>query len=396
MLKNNKINFVIALLAAICLWAYVLGYDGASYGGTVRNIPVNYINAEALEKAGLVVLETPTEAVNISYTGQRSLKNKVKAKDFKVTVDLEGLREGENIVKLMVEKPENVDIKSISLQKVRVVVDRLAEAEKPVKVVINNQSSDESEPYIVQVSREKVKVTGAETIVNRVKELVAAVDASKVGVTMKSLSIELMPVDSKGEKVENLMLEYDNVSVTAIMHNKKTVSLNVPITGNYSEYINRDIYVPKTITVKGTDEALSQISSITCEPVDVSGIFENSVIDVRPILPEGVEIATDSQNLQVKISVAGAATRDFVFSENDIVLEGVDEDTIPTLANVTVKVSVSGNGAVIGQIAETDFRLYADVSGLEKGTYDIPLKCLCENKEIEMEYTPSEIKVIIE
>ena len=77
-------------------------------------------------------------------------------------------------------------------------------------------------------------------------------------------------------------------------------------------------------------------------------------------------------------------------------LEGVNEDTIPILGNVTVKVSVSGNGAVIEELKETDFRLYADVSGLEKGTYDIPLKCLCENKEIEMEYTPSEIKVIIE
>ena len=47
MLKNNKIKFVIALLGAICLWAYVLGFDGSSYGGTMRNIPVNYINADA-------------------------------------------------------------------------------------------------------------------------------------------------------------------------------------------------------------------------------------------------------------------------------------------------------------------------------------------------------------
>ena len=61
-----------------------------------------------------MVLETPTETVNVSYSGQRSLKNKVKAKDFKATVDLEGLKEGENTVKILVEKPDNVDIKSIS------------------------------------------------------------------------------------------------------------------------------------------------------------------------------------------------------------------------------------------------------------------------------------------
>lgn len=396
MLKNNKINLVLALLAAICLWAYVLGDDGSSYGETMRNIPVNYINAEALERAGLVVLDTPTETVNVSYTGQRSLKNKVKITDFKVTVDLEGLREGENTVKVVVEKPENVEIKNISVQKVKVIVDKLAEEEKPVNVVITNQTSDDSEPYIVQVSREKIKVRGAETLVNSVTSLNAAVDASKVGMTMKSLSIELVPVNSKGEKVENVKLEYDNVSVTTIMHNKKTVSLKVPVIGNNNTFVTREISVPKTITIKGTDELLSKIDSITCKTVDVSDIFENTQIPIQPLLPEGIEIATDSQNLQVIVSVAGAATREFTFSENDIVLEGVDEDTIPTVDNITVKVSVSGNAEVIEQITESDFQLYADVSGLEKGVHTVALKCVCENKGIEMEYNPSEIKVIIE
>lgn len=396
MLKNNKINLVLALLAAICLWAYVLGDDSSSYGGTMRNVPINYVNAEALEKAGLVVLDTPSESVNISYTGQRSLKNKVKAKDFKVTADLEGLKEGENTVKLMVEKPENVDIKSVSLQKVTVVVDKLAEEYKPVNVVITNQTSDDSEPYIVQVSREKVKVRGAETLVNSVTALNASVDAGKVGNTMKSLNIELVPVDRKGEVVDNVTLEFENVSITTIMHNKKTVTLNVPITGNQNTFVTREISVPKTITIKGTDELLSQIGSITCKPVDVSDIFEDTVINIEPLLPEGIEVATDSQHLQITVAVAGAATRDFTFTENDIVLEGVDEDIIPTVEDVTVKVSVSGNAEVIEQISEDDFRLYADVSGLDPGTHTVELKCICENKGLELEYNPSVIKVIIE
>ena len=396
MLKNNKINLVIALLAAICLWAYVLGDDSSSYGGTMRNVPINYVNAEALEKAGLVVLDTPSESVNISYTGHRSLKNKVKAKDFKVTADLEGLKEGENTVKLMVEKPENVDIKSVSLQKVTVVVDKLAEEYKPVNVVITNQTSDDSEPYIVQVSREKVKVRGAETLVNSVTALNASVDAGKVGNTMKSLNIELVPVDRKGEVVDNVTLEFENVSITTIMHNKKTVTLNVPITGNQNTFVTREISVPKTITIKGTDELLSQIGSITCKPVDVSDIFEDTVINIEPLLPEGIEVATDSQHLQITVAVAGAATRDFTFTENDIVLEGVDEDIIPTVEDVTVKVSVSGNAEVIEQISEDDFRLYADVSGLDPGTHTVELKCICENKGLELEYNPSVIKVIIE
>ena len=104
----------------------------------------------------------------------------------------------------------------------------------------------------------------------------------------------------------------------------------------------------------------------------------------------------DSQNLQVIVTVAGAAVRDFTFSENDIVLEGVNENTMPTLENTTVKVKVSGNAEVIGQISESDFRLYADISGLGKGTHTVTLKCVCETKGLEIEYTPDQIKVIIE
>ena len=396
MLKNNKVNLVIALVAAICLWAYVLGDDNSSYSDTIRNIPINYINAQALADSGLVVLENPTETVNITYTSQRTVKNKVTEKDFKITADLEGLKEGENTVKLTVEKPENVEVKSISSQKVKVVVDRLTEEEKPVNVVITNQTSDDSEPYIVQVSNDKVKVKGAETLVKSVVALNATLDASKVGNSLKSLSLELVPVDSRGNKVENLTPEYDNISVTTIMHNKKTVRLNVPVTGNQSTYIDRDISLPKTITIKGTDENLSRVDSISCKPVDISDIFEDTTIDLEPLLPEGIEVATDSQHLQAKITVTGVATKTFDFTENDIVRTGVDEDSVITLENVKVKVRISGKAEVVEQISEDDFRLYANVEGLTAGAHMVDLKCVCENKGLEIEYNPSEIKVIIE
>ena len=396
MLKNNKVNLVIALVAAICLWAYVLGDDNSSYSDTIRNIPINYINAQALADSGLVVLENPTETVNITYTSQRTVKNKVTEKDFKITADLEGLKEGENTVKLTVEKPENVEVKSISSQKVKDVVDRLTEEEKPVNVVITNQTSDDSEPYIVQVSNDKVKVKGAETLVKSVVALNATLDASKVGNSLKSLSLELVPVDSRGNKVENLTPEYDNISVTTIMHNKKTVRLNVPVTGNQSTYIDRDISLPKTITIKGTDENLSRVDSISCKPVDISDIFEDTTIDLEPLLPEGIEVATDSQHLQAKITVTGVATKTFDFTENDIGRTGVDEDSVITLENVKVKVRISGKAEVVEQISEDDFRLYANVEGLTAGAHMVDLKCVCEKKGLEIEYNPSEIKVIIE
>ena len=150
------------------------------------------------------------------------------------------------------------------------------------------------------------------------------------------------------------------------------------------------------MTIKGTDENLSRVDSISCKPVDISDIFEDTTIDLEPLLPEGIEVATDSQHLQAKITVTGVATKTFDFTENDIVLTGVDEDSVITLENVKVKVRISGKAEVVEQISEDDFRLYANVEGLTAGAHMVDLKCVCENKGLEIEYNPSEIKVIIE
>ena len=44
------------LVAAIVLWAYVLGRLILSSSTVVRNVPINFINEEALEEEGLALL----------------------------------------------------------------------------------------------------------------------------------------------------------------------------------------------------------------------------------------------------------------------------------------------------------------------------------------------------
>ncbi len=396
MLKDDRVNLVLALLIAICLWAYVLGSEDPATTDTVKNIPINYINEKNLTEDGLVVLYAGSETVNISYSGKRSVTGKVKASDFKVTVDLEGLKVGENTVIPNVIVPENISLKNITPPKIKVTVDYLVNEEKNITVSITNQTSDDSEPHIVQVNKENVKIEGAKTIVDSIAEVKAEVDAAKVGSSMKALNIKLVPVNSEGEEVTDVDLEFDSISVIAVLYSKKTVNLNVPIKESEFSYITRNVSAPKTITIKGTDEQLSQISTISCEQIDISDIFEDTVIDLIPILPDGIEPASESEKLKAKITVIGAEVREFTFTETDIVLEGVNEDMIPTVDKVTVTVKISGNTDVVEAINESDFNLTANVEGLETGEHTVPLNCVCVNNLLELEYNPSEIKIVIE
>ena len=395
MLKSNKLNLIIALITAIVLWAYVLVDVKQSSTETVRGVPITLVNEQTLAADDLVILSMDYSKVNINYSCQRQALSKIKDADFTVTADVEGLKVGENKVKLNVNHPDDVSIENLSVQKITIVVDELISAEKPINPTLENQEDDESEPSIVQISDEKITVKGAKSLVEKVTSVRAALDASKVADEMKSLTVSLIPVDENGEAVEGVKLSKSNVSITAVMLKKKTVSLDVPISGAEHTAFERSVSVPKTITIKGREDVLSSIKSISCGEIDLSDVYEDTNIKIDPILPSGVTAASESQNLYVKVSVKGVETKTFTFTENDVVLSGISEAAMAVVGNVKIKVTVTAKPEEMSSITEEDFSLTADTDGLEEGDHTVALSCVCAKSHTDLEYTPGEINISI-
>lgn len=395
MLKSNKLNLIIALITAIVLWAYVLVDVNQSSTETVRGVPITLVNEQTLAADDLVILSMDYSKVNINYSCQRQALSKIKDADFTVTADVEGLKVGENKVKLNVNHPDDVSIENLSVQKITIVVDELVSAEKPINPTLENQTDDESEPSIVQISDEKATVKGAKTLVEKVTSVRAALDAGKVTDEMKSLTVALVPVDENGEEVEGVKLSKSNVSITAVMLKKKTVSLDVPISGVEHSAFERSVSVPKTITIKGREDVLSSIKSISCGEIDLSDVYEDTNIKIDPILPSGVTAASESQNLYVKVSVKGVETKTFTFTENDVVLRGISEAAMAVVGNVKIKVTVTAKPEEMSSITEEDFSLTADIDGLEEGDHTVALSCVCAKSHTDLEYTPGEINISI-
>lgn len=395
MLKSNKLNLIIALITAIVLWAYVLVDVNQSSTETVRGVPITLVNEQTLAADDLVILSMDYSKVNINYSCQRQALSKIKDADFTVTADVEGLKVGENKVKLNVNHPDDVSIENLSVQKITIVVDELVSAEKPINPTLENQTDDESEPSIVQISDEKATVKGAKTLVEKVTSVRAALDAGKVTDEMKSLTVALVPVDENGEEVEGVKLSKSNVSITAVMLKKKTVSLDVPISGVEHSAFERSVSLPKTITIKGREDVLSSIKSISCGEIDLSDVYEDTNIKIDPILPSGVTAASESQNLYVKVSVKGVETKTFTFTENDVVLRGISEAAMAVVGNVKIKVTVTAKPEEMSSITEEDFSLTADIDGLEEGDHTVALSCVCAKSHTDLEYTPGEINISI-
>lgn len=377
MLKSKNFNIVLALIIAIALWAYVLGEVNPESTVTVKNVPVTFTNQEALEEQGLTVLSSSEASISVSISGQRTAITRAEPGDFSVTADVEGLKKGSHTVRLTVTGPDDVKIEHISTEKIKVEIDNLTTEEKEVQVVVNGQAGTDKEAGIVETDLETVTVTGAKTLVDQVDKVRATVELSKIGTEMTTFNTVLTPVDESGVQVLNVRLNHSEVKITAVMLSKKTVNLEVPVTGAEDGDVERSVSVPKTVTIKGTEEDIADISKITCRPLDVSGVYENGAIPLEPVLPDGIQLSDDSEGLSAKVTVKNLSKKTFEFDQDDIDLLNKEDGLTYRVSAVTFSAELTGRESVMSGLTADDVTISADVSGLGRGTHTVALTVTC-------------------
>jgi len=397
MLKSKKFNIILALIAAISLWAYVLGEINPTSSTVVRNVPINFINEEALEAEGLIRLSSSVESVNITISGQRTAITRADADDFTVTADMEALHEGENTVRLNVVGPRGVEIERTNIEKITIVVDKKVSDERPVETSVTGEISEDKEASILEAEKDSAVITGPETLVKKVKKLTANIDAKDIESKEKTFSVEMIPVDENNVKVEGVTVEGGTkMEVTAVMLSKKTVHLNVPVVNQNSGGIDRDVEAPDKVVIRGSDEALADVGSITCRSIDLRDIKESGTVRLEPILPEGVELSDSDKNLTARITVKEMVSKTFNFTAKDIIFDVEAMGLSYKAEEQTFEVTVTGRESIIESLTNADFILSVNTEGLEPGTHKADVKVKCRKDVADIAVNPSAAKIIIE
>ena len=399
MLKNNKFNMVLAVIVAIVLWAYVLGEINPASDTVIRNVPINFINQEELEKEGLTLLSSSAETVNISISGQRTSVTQIDAEDFTVTADLEALPAGESTVRLSITGPDAVKIENVNLEKVTVIIDYVATAEREISAVVTGEISQDKEAHIVQMNRNKAQITGPRTAVDKVSRLVAYIGMEQMQGQMKTFSCALIALDENGEEVEGITIDgKGKVDVTAVLFTKKTVQIEVLVINEEAYGIERKYTVPKTMVIKGTEGILSDINRIVCKTVDLKDITQSTTIALEPQLPEGVQIAEASKNLSMEVTVKQeeTVTKSIELSSNNIILEGKVDELLYLIGESVLKVEISGKESIVSKVIKDDLTVSADVGELEEGTHQVLLSVSCSKDVSVVKIQPDKVEITIE
>ncbi len=397
MLKNNRVAFILALLMAIALWAYVLGEVDPVRTVTIRNIPIRFMDQSALSENGLVITNMDHEEVSVTFTAKRSLVTKISADDFHATADLKDVKLGDNLIMINLTKPSNINLESVSPEYVNITTDKYVTESKSIEVIITNPTEDDTEPTILNVSEDSVGVSGASSDVDKVSKVIAELDASRMTSEPQSISASLTPVDANGNVVSDVSLDFSNVTITAVMKSTRTVPLEVTVTGLEGGSVYRSYTAPDSVMIKGDEDIINGIDSIMCEPVDLTDCYENTQIPLTLILPEGVELISEVGDMNVSVTVINAETVVFDFNETDINVTGVGTDRSIVIQNLNIKVTAKGMSTSVETLTKENFEITADISDLDIGTHSVELNVNCDQDGIDsIKCEPEKVEITIE
>lgn len=369
---NRKKYFTMFLSIAIAvgLWVFVIENENPTIKMTYSNIPVEYLNEDALEEDGLVVADTEEAAtVKVTLQGKRADLLDLDSDDLAAAVDVSEYTKGDHYVQVEVHAPDNVKVVGTKPSQIKITVESLVSSEKTVDVQFEGESPANKEPVFLGVEPEDITVTGASSAVSSVKSLRAVVDISNVTSKKKTINVRLKPVDKLGKEVKGVTLSAEKADITVQMYSTKSVPLNVQTTGTATAGYRVSVDAPDSVQISCSDDLIDSLSEIATQPVDITDITERTEISLTPVLPEGVRLASKQEKISAVIKVQKWPSKTIKVDVSDIITENIPEGMAVEFDEETVSFTIYSEED-ISDVSASAFRLILDCQELNADEFE--------------------------
>ena len=373
MTRGRTLDKIIAIIAGIAIWAYVIGVKDPVTTGTIKLVPVQLVNTNVMESAGLAIAGSGEYTVDVVVGGTRSIVNSAKAEDFVATADVSDLHIGQNYITVEVEAPSNLTINEIRTQKIQVYVDTAVAVEKDLRIFTANLPEG-NELGAIEVQASNITVSGAQSLVDNVVAVQATIDAKDRALDESvTEDIALVPIDVDGNKVIGVKLSQTSLAIKSSLFSTKEVALNIPIEGELPEEVAlRSEIIPASVVIKGPSKLIADIWTVDAQPVNISDVVESCSIPLELNLPEGIEAAHDYRNLTVDYEVKGRIEKTLNFNGDDIEFEGLTvSHQAQLIENFDLAFSVLEDDA--SKFDKINVTVKVNLRGLEAGEHEVKI-----------------------
>ena len=307
MTENNRMLKLIALAIAIVLWLYV---------GTQQDPLAQHTYEVQLEMENLPVDKTASlseETVKVRVMGRQDRLNALSGSDFKASVDLSDVEEGEHALPVQVTLPNEAYFARTNPSMVNVQVEALQGSEMSVDINTTGTLPGGVTLEDMSVEPQKVFVTSDDAA------LLAEVDSVGVSVDLASIyddskqNVDVQFYDITGNPINDERLQALPAQVSlSIKTSQSDTEKTVPIQANLVGQLPQGVQIesvsiqPETATVSGAPEDLAAIESIRTAAIDLSQISQTTTLSVAL----ESDAVTTPESVSITLSVTTAADDD--------------------------------------------------------------------------------------
>ncbi len=371
---------LLAVILGFIVWVAVLNIDDSAVTKQIKDIPIELLNEEAIADQNQLFTITSGETVDIIIKGRKSVVSAMDKDDFIATADLSEISITNAVPIKVVAKDEHKK-NSISITVVddvmRVELEKETSASVPVMV---ETTGDVAEGYIAGngiATPNLITVKGPESVVSSIDMVKLIVDVTGRNENV-STNCEPVFINKSGEEVsqKTLVCDTESIEVTVPIYKIKKVAVNIDVKGKPSEgyVVTSTEYVPEMISIGGESLKLSSINSIDIDDIDITGYETNyeATIDVMKYLPEGIVVAEDNRNINVKVTIEKSIEKDIDISAENITIKNKTDNYYYEISfDNGHAVKVSGSSNVVSELTAGDLNIWVDGKELSLGANNV-------------------------
>ena len=412
-LVNNKVFLALFSLGMACvIWGVLVASDGTLTRRKVfYDAPVSVTGEASLISRGYIVTDNILElvpSVDMIVEVTQGTYDRATTSVYNPHFELSQVTgEGENTLSVVFSSQVYGQVISCDPSSVKVNVERYITRRIPVNIELTGTlpsgyylKSYKTDPTLLSVSGPQSQVTSISRVIVRLDQS----DLTPERMTDRlTLAVELQ--GENNTKIESDKLTVTNQSVitgSVIVETELSPMKTVPVeaadfvTGTPAEGFRlQSVELATTsIDVAATQEILDSISFITTDaPLDITGAEETVNGYVRLRRFTGID-STLPTEIGVRAVIEEAElTRQI--RQVSVQVRGEDAGKA-TLATNRTSVRVTGPYTAVKDLTAEDILLYVDVTGLEAGTYTLPVSASVLNApNVSVEPDNRELKTVI-
>ncbi len=330
-MKSKLLTFLLALLISFGLWLYVATVISPESEVTLYDIPVELVGSDYLSAHDLIIVsDTKNLTMDLKLRGNRSDINKLNSSNITILADLSKIKSAgkyqidcsvsfqSGTAEIISQEPKAISIE-VAAQKTKNV---------DVRVIYTGSVPDgyELDKTVTELNHTSVEVKGTQAVLDKIEYA-----AIEVNVNDKMTSfLGDYPVMLYGSNALPLMdttlVTTDITKVTARMQVNKVKKVELNIVADYTDSGLRsdmvELLYDKTVTIIGSDEALSSVDPSYTLTVSLADFTQTTIQTLKLTLPEGAKC---KEEIKVEIIVPTMRSKEGRLDASHIAVENAPE-----------------------------------------------------------------------